>query len=68
MMDRDGSLHCQHSLSSFSVISKRRFRSLTSPGVPSLIPNELGSLQGLQSLQIIGDNAIPGMYLLLLAR
>ncbi|KIP11338.1 hypothetical protein PHLGIDRAFT_124980 [Phlebiopsis gigantea 11061_1 CR5-6] len=33
--------------------------SLTFPGVPSSLPNELGALSGLQSLSVIGNQAIP---------
>ncbi|KAI0090689.1 hypothetical protein BDY19DRAFT_728537 [Irpex rosettiformis] len=33
--------------------------SLTFPGVPALIPNELGALTGLQSLSVIGDGSSP---------
>ncbi|KAH7925290.1 L domain-like protein [Leucogyrophana mollusca] len=32
---------------------------LTFPGVPATLPNELGSLTGLESLQVIGGNSIP---------
>jgi len=32
----------------------------TFPGVPVAIPSELGVLSGLQSLDVIGNNAIPG--------
>ncbi|KIK39168.1 hypothetical protein CY34DRAFT_808597 [Suillus luteus UH-Slu-Lm8-n1] len=32
---------------------------LTFPGVPSSLPNELGALTGLKSLQVIGGNSIP---------
>ena len=37
------------------------FRSLTFPGVPSSLPSELGALSGLQSLTVVGNQAIPGM-------
>lgn len=37
------------------------FSALTFPGVPATLPNELGALTGLESLQVIGDNSIPGM-------
>lgn len=33
--------------------------SLAFPGVPASLPNELGALSGLQSLQVIGNSAIP---------
>ncbi|KAI0821144.1 hypothetical protein BC629DRAFT_1587454 [Irpex lacteus] len=33
--------------------------SLTFPGVPSVMPNELGALTGLQSLSVIGDGNSP---------
>ncbi|KDQ56386.1 hypothetical protein JAAARDRAFT_36554 [Jaapia argillacea MUCL 33604] len=33
---------------------------LTFPGVPNSLPNELGALTGLQNLQVIGNNALPG--------
>ncbi|KAG1725440.1 L domain-like protein [Suillus lakei] len=32
---------------------------LTFPGVPATLPNELGALTGLESLQVIGGNSIP---------
>ncbi|KAG1739091.1 L domain-like protein [Suillus paluster] len=32
---------------------------LTFPGVPATLPNELGALTGLQTLQVIGGNSIP---------
>ncbi|TFK50847.1 hypothetical protein OE88DRAFT_1617378, partial [Heliocybe sulcata] len=32
---------------------------LTFPSVPSLLPNELGALAGLQNLSVIGNNAMP---------
>jgi len=32
---------------------------LTFPGVPSSLPNEIGSLTGLQTFQVIGSNAFP---------
>ncbi|PSR72693.1 hypothetical protein PHLCEN_2v11388 [Hermanssonia centrifuga] len=36
--------------------------SLTFPGVPGLLPSELGALSGLQSLTIIGNSATPCMF------
>ncbi|TDL23116.1 L domain-like protein [Rickenella mellea] len=33
---------------------------LTFPGVPAAIPQEVGSLAGLQNFQVIGNNAVPG--------
>ncbi|EKM53372.1 uncharacterized protein PHACADRAFT_211070 [Phanerochaete carnosa HHB-10118-sp] len=33
--------------------------SLTFPGVPASLPNELGALSGLQSLTVVGNSAIP---------
>ncbi|KAG0708684.1 L domain-like protein [Suillus ampliporus] len=32
---------------------------LTFPGVPATLPNELGALTGLESLQVVGGNSIP---------
>jgi hypothetical protein len=42
------------------VDTENATRQLTFPGVPVNIPVEIGSLQGLQSLTIIGNNAFPG--------
>ncbi len=42
-----------------SVLTKGFSRSLTFPGVPSVMPNELGALTGLQSLSVIGDGNSP---------
>jgi hypothetical protein len=39
------------------------YSQLTFPGVPASLPNELGALTGLESLQVIGGNSIPGMSL-----
>lgn len=39
-------------------------RSLTFPGVPADLPNELGALDGLESLAVVGNSAIPGTSLL----
>ncbi|KAH7883248.1 RNI-like protein [Phlebopus sp. FC_14] len=32
---------------------------LTFPGVPATLPNEIGALTGLESLQVVGGNSIP---------
>ena len=37
-------------------------RELSTPGVPTIIPNELGAITTLQSLQVVGDNQYPGAY------
>jgi len=36
-------------------------RQLTYPGVPATLPNEIGALTGLQTLQVVGGNTVPGM-------
>lgn len=38
-------------------------RQLTYPGVPATLPNEIGSLTDLQTLQVVGGNTVPGMLL-----
>ena len=35
-------------------------RQLTFPGVPVAVPDEVGVLRGLQTFNVIGNNAIPG--------
>lgn len=39
-------------------------RELTYPGVPATLPNEIGGLTTLQSLEVIGGNSIPGKIVL----
>lgn len=46
------------------VSNERSLRSLTFPGVPSSLPNELGALDGLQSLSVVGNSAVPGVYIM----
>jgi hypothetical protein len=47
----------------FAYSHSPTYRQLTFPGVPATLPNELGALTGLESLQVIGGNSIPGMSL-----
>ena len=40
-------------------------RQLTYPGVPATLPNEVGGLTTLQTLEVIGGSSIPGKVLFL---
>jgi hypothetical protein len=66
VMARVASPRCECVFDVLEVDTENATRQLTFPGVPVNIPVEIGSLQGLQSLTIIGNNAFPGNALLIL--